>query len=576
MGQRLNKIPSRETAQNQGENTNPSNSNQTHSDQGSVRSSSTPVKLIPAKVERTEESFGDRTRTLSLTEGQSLESSSPNQVIIRIQLTKMENNNNSTENLDDMASGIYDNNLNITCSAHSIINVTVSNNIACDAPNSLSNNLNDRNCNQEKPSNIHSLNIVEDHSPVETASLENNLNQPENRVERRQTNNSVPGNDNRTSHSVSSSNASFRANILPNNSSNMSMVAADQPAASTTCCAANANGTSCNCNEHVEHNCNSGHNSLCAESNREGDRRHCCRTPKKFSRAYPSALRCCRCAGRESPNISVINNQPSTSRHVEARGNHYRNSFVPNVSRPNNTAAVSSIRPADTPPPPHQILVLSVGPDFLCHPQALAPGFPQEIGWFLSTGSVLGVGSVAGPMVHSQADYSHCLVPDLERIINCSFYWGKMDRYEAERLLEGKPEGTFLLRDSAQEEYLFSVTFRKYGRSLHARIEQMGHKFSFDCHDPGVFTASTVTGLLEHYKDPSCVMFFEPMLTIPLHRNFSFSLQQLCRATIVSHIKYDGINELQLPSSLKAYLKEYHYKYKVRETPLDESLYQRS
>lgn len=71
-------------------------------------------------------------------------------------------------------------------------------------------------------------------------------------------------------------------------------------------------------------------------------------------------------------------------------------------------------------------------------------------------------------------------------------------------------------------------------------------------------------------------MFFEPMLTIPLHRNFSFSLQQLCRATIVSHIKYDGINELQLPSSLKAYLKEYHYKYKVRETPLDESLYQRS
>lgn len=78
-----------------------------------------------------------------------------------------------------------------------------------------------------------------------------------------------------------------------------------------------------------------------------------------------------------------------------------------------------------------------------------------------------------------QADYSHCLVPDLERIINCSFYWGKMDRYEAERLLEGKPEGTFLLRDSAQEEYLFSVTFRKYGRSLHARIEQMGHKFRY-------------------------------------------------------------------------------------------------
>lgn len=68
-------------------------------------------------------------------------------------------------------------------------------------------------------------------------------------------------------------------------------------------------------------------------------------------------------------------------------------------------------------------------------------------------------------------------MPDLKRITSCTFYWGKMDRYEAERLLEGKPEGTFLLRDSAQEEFLFSVSFRKYGRSLHARIEQFNHKF---------------------------------------------------------------------------------------------------
>ncbi|XP_022226477.2 uncharacterized protein LOC111076806 [Drosophila obscura] len=171
--------------------------------------------------------------------------------------------------------------------------------------------------------------------------------------------------------------------------------------------------------------------------------------------------------------------------------------------------------------------------------------------------------------VHSQIDFMHCLVPDLERIINSSFYWGKMDRYEAEHLLEGKPEGTFLLRDSAQEEFLFSVTFRKYGRSLHARIEQSGHKFSFDCHDPCVFTAPTVTGLLEHYKDPSCVMFFEPCLTMPLHRRQTFSLQQLARATIVSNTSYDGINQLELPGRLKSYLKEYHYKQKLRVKPCD-------
>lgn len=171
--------------------------------------------------------------------------------------------------------------------------------------------------------------------------------------------------------------------------------------------------------------------------------------------------------------------------------------------------------------------------------------------------------------VHTQVDYIHCLVPDLLSITNCSFYWGVMDRYEAERLLENKPEGTFLLRDSAQEEFLFSVSFRRYWRSLHARIEQWNHKFSFDSHDPGVYASDSVCGLLEHYKDPSCCMFFEPMLTLPLHRNFSFSLQHLCRAVICSNTQYDGLNYLPLPKSLRSYLKYYHYKQKVRVRKFD-------
>ncbi len=166
--------------------------------------------------------------------------------------------------------------------------------------------------------------------------------------------------------------------------------------------------------------------------------------------------------------------------------------------------------------------------------------------------------------VHTQVDYIHCLVPDLPQITGCSFYWGVMDRYEAERLLENRPEGTFLLRDSAQEEFLFSVSFRRYGRSLHARIEQWNHKFSFDSHDPGVFASDTVCGLMEHYKDPTCCMFFEPMLTIPLNRTFPFSLQHLCRSVICGHIGYDGINFLPLPKPLREYLKYYHYKQKVR------------
>ncbi|XP_061914783.1 suppressor of cytokine signaling 5b [Entelurus aequoreus] len=166
--------------------------------------------------------------------------------------------------------------------------------------------------------------------------------------------------------------------------------------------------------------------------------------------------------------------------------------------------------------------------------------------------------------VHTQIDYIHCLVPDLLQITALPCYWGVMDRYEAESLLDGRPEGTFLLRDSAQEDYLFSVSFRRYNRSLHARIEQWNHNFSFDAHDPCVFHSSTVTGLLEHYKDPSACMFFEPLLTAPLHRTFPFSLQHFARAAICRWTTYDGIGSLPLPPALQDFLKEYHYKQKVR------------
>ncbi|KAM6956414.1 suppressor of cytokine signaling 5b [Aplochiton taeniatus] len=166
--------------------------------------------------------------------------------------------------------------------------------------------------------------------------------------------------------------------------------------------------------------------------------------------------------------------------------------------------------------------------------------------------------------VHTQIDYIHCLVPDLLQITALPCYWGVMDRYEAEALLDGRPEGTFLLRDSAQEDYLFSVSFRRYNRSLHARIEQWNHNFSFDAHDPCVFHSSTVTGLLEHYKDPSACMFFEPLLTAPLHRTFPFGLQHLARSAICRRTTYDGIGALPLPPALQDFLKEYHYKQKVR------------
>ncbi|XP_062863906.1 suppressor of cytokine signaling 4 [Trichomycterus rosablanca] len=152
------------------------------------------------------------------------------------------------------------------------------------------------------------------------------------------------------------------------------------------------------------------------------------------------------------------------------------------------------------------------------------------------------------------------LVPDLLQINNSPCYWGVLNRFEAEQLLEGQPEGTFLLRDSAQDDFLFSVSFRRYSRSLHARIEQSGRRFSFDCRDPCMYRDASVTGLLEHYGDPATCLFFEPLLSRPLPRNFPFSLQRLCRALICSRTTYQGIEELPLPPTLREYLRQYHFK----------------
>ncbi|XP_012678613.1 suppressor of cytokine signaling 4 [Clupea harengus] len=158
----------------------------------------------------------------------------------------------------------------------------------------------------------------------------------------------------------------------------------------------------------------------------------------------------------------------------------------------------------------------------------------------------------------SYTDY--ILVPDLLQINNNPCYWGVLDRFQAEELLEGQPEGTFLLRDSAQDEFLFSVSFRRYSRSLHARIEQSGKRFSFDGRDPCMYQDSSVTGLLRHYSDPATCLFFEPLLSRPLPRTFPFSLQHLCRAMVCSRTTYQGIEALSLPCPLRDYLRQYHFK----------------
>lgn len=211
---------------------------------------------------------------------------------------------------------------------------------------------------------------------------------------------------------------------------------------------------------------------LCSMLGGDADRsQHCCR--RKKPSAYPSR-RCCKCANRSSRSSVNLNTSASSSSTCSSA-----------MSSPIATVVQALPEGGEVILPiagQNQIVVIKFPSINEGNVDPLVPELASALQISNDRQRKLGRAQLTTVhsnqfIVHSQVNYYHCLVPDLEKITSSCYYWGKMDRYEAERLLEGKPEGTFLLRDSAQDEYLFSVTFRKYGRSLHARIEQSEHQF---------------------------------------------------------------------------------------------------
>lgn len=51
------------------------------------------------------------------------------------------------------------------------------------------------------------------------------------------------------------------------------------------------------------------------------------------------------------------------------------------------------------------------------------------------------------------------------------WYWGPLSRNGAEEKLESQLDGTFLVRNSYSNNYIFTLSFRCYGLTMHARID---------------------------------------------------------------------------------------------------------
>ncbi|XP_048385736.1 suppressor of cytokine signaling 6 [Stegostoma tigrinum] len=171
-----------------------------------------------------------------------------------------------------------------------------------------------------------------------------------------------------------------------------------------------------------------------------------------------------------------------------------------------------------------------------------------------------------GPMVVTS------LTEELKKLAKQGWYWGPITRWEAEEKLANVPDGSFLVRDSSDDRYLLSLSFRSQGKTLHTRIEHSNGRFSF-YEQPDVEGHTSIVELIEHsIKDSESGAFcysrsrlpgsatYPVRLTNPVSRFMQVrSLQYLCRFVIRQYTRIDLIQKLPLPNKMKDYLQEKHY-----------------
>ncbi|KAM8784071.1 suppressor of cytokine signaling 6 [Rhynchonycteris naso] len=172
----------------------------------------------------------------------------------------------------------------------------------------------------------------------------------------------------------------------------------------------------------------------------------------------------------------------------------------------------------------------------------------------------------SGPMVVTS------LTEELKKLAKQGWYWGPITRWEAEGKLANVPDGSFLVRDSSDDRYLLSLSFRSHGKTLHTRIEHSNGRFSF-YEQPDVEGHTSIVDLIEHsIRDSENGAFcysrsrlpgsatYPVRLTNPVSRFMQVrSLQYLCRFVIRQYTRIDLIQKLPLPNKMKDYLQEKHY-----------------
>ncbi|XP_071383730.1 suppressor of cytokine signaling 2 [Centroberyx affinis] len=157
---------------------------------------------------------------------------------------------------------------------------------------------------------------------------------------------------------------------------------------------------------------------------------------------------------------------------------------------------------------------------------------------------------------------------------NTGWYWGSLTANEAKEILQDASEGTFLVRDSSQRDYLFTISAMTSAGPTNLRIEYKHGKFKLDSVvlvKPKLKQFDSVVHLVEHYvqlsrttdkaasnSQPSAPPngTVQLLLTRPVY-TATPSLQHLCRIAINKTTRQ--VQDLPLPNRLKNYLTDYTY-----------------
>lgn len=169
-----------------------------------------------------------------------------------------------------------------------------------------------------------------------------------------------------------------------------------------------------------------------------------------------------------------------------------------------------------------------------------------------------------------------CLSECFHRLsVLAGWYWGSLTANEAKEILQDASEGTFLVRDSSQRDYLFTISAMTSAGPTNLRIEYKHGKFKLDSVvlvKPKLKQFDSVVHLVEHYvqlsrssdkvppnSQPSAAPpngTVQLLLTKPVY-TATPSLQHLCRIAINRTTR--RVQDLPLPNRLKDYLTDYSY-----------------